>query len=304
MLLAVDLLVVSDARPLVVGASNGAEISVQGDARLSRGVSLLVATYEGTAQLNANGSTLTVPALRQASLPATGVFPGKASPLEYSSTDSWDQRYLSDAMDLGNQLKGRSEGFTSQLGDTDGRTVNFFRDLFPRLAAEPAFTASLLNSRRAPGETLVGAAITLEGSRGTFAERWAAVFGFRDDGAEWGLIAKDQGVERAPLVTAIDDAISRGPTQFAAGPPTGSRPPTSLTPPNRGGATSSVPATTTTVARPRPGTPTTSTTTPPPPPDPTSTSVVGPLNTGTPLDQTVNDLVKTLNGLLKSLGQQ
>jgi hypothetical protein len=304
MLIAGDLLVVSHPRPMVVGVSNGAEITVQGDARLSRGVSLLVATYEGTAQLSANGSTLTVPALRQASLPATGVFPGKASPLEYSSSDSWDLRYLSDAMDLSNQLKGRSDGFTSQLGATDGRTVNFFRDLFPRLAAEPAFTASLLNSRRAPGETLVGAAITLEGRRGTFAERWAAVFGFRDDGADWGLVAEDQGVERAPLVTAIDDAISRGPTQFAAGPPVGSRPPTSLTPPNSGGATSSVPATTTTVARPRPGTPTTSTTTTPPPPDPTSTSVVGPLNTGTPLDQTVNDLVKTLNGLLKSLGQQ
>jgi hypothetical protein len=303
-LIAGDLLVISDSRAIVVGASNGAEVAVQGDARLSRGVSLLVATYEGSAQLSAGGATLTVPALRQASLPPTGVFPTKASPLEYASTDSWDQRYLSDAMDLSNQLRGRSDGFTSQLGASDGRTLNFFRELFPRLAAEPAFTASLLNSRRAPGETLVGAAITLEGSRGTFAERWATVFGFRDEGAEWGLVAKDQGVERAPLITAIEDAISRGPAEFAAGSPTGSRPPTSLTPPNSGGATSVPVATTTTVARPRPGTPTTSTTTPPAPADPTSTSVVGPLNTGTPLDQTVNDLVKTLNGLLKSLGQQ
>ena len=300
-LVAGDLLIVSDPRPLVVGA-NGAEISVHGDARVSRGVSLLVATYEGAAQLSAGGSTIAVPALRQASLPPTGTFPTKVSPLEYSSADGWDQRYLSDAMDLSNQLKGRSDGFTSQLGPTEGRSVNYFRELFPRLAAEPAFVASLLNPARAPGGTLVGAAITLEGTRGTFAERWAAVFAFRDQGAEWGLVAMDQGVARVPLLNAIDAAISRGPTQFAVGPP--SRPPTSLNPPISGGATSSVPATTTTTARPRPGATTTTTTAPPAPGSTTNTSITGPLNTGTPVDDAVNDLVNTLTGLLRSLGGQ
>ena len=301
-LVAGDLLIVSDSQPLVVSA-NGAEIAVQGDARVSRGVSLLVATYEGTAQLSANGSTITVPALRQASLPPTGTFPKSVSPLEYSSADGWDQRYLSDAMDLSNQLKGRSDGFTSQLGPTEGRSVNYFRELFPRLAAEPAFTAALLNPARAPGDTLVGAAITLEGTRGTFAERWAAVFAFRDEGAEWGLVAMDQGVARVPLQNAIDAAISRGPTQFAVGPP--GRPPTSLNPPISGGATSSVPATTTpTTVRPRPGVTTTTTTAPPAPASTTNTSITGPLNTGTPVDDTVNDLVNTLTGLLRSLGGQ
>lgn len=301
-LVAGDLLIVSDPRPMVVGAG-GATISVQGDARLSRGVSLLVATYEGAVQLAAGGSTITVPALRQVSLPPTGMFPTAVSPLEYSGADGWDQRYLSDAMDLSNQLKGRSDGFTSQLGPTEGRSVNSFRDLLPRLAAEPAFTASLLNPARAPGDTLVGAAITLEGTRGTFAERWTAVFTFRDEGAEWGLVALDQGVARVPLLNAIDAAISRGPTQFAVGPP--GRPPTSLNPPSSGGATSTVPAPTPTTVRPRPGVTTTTTTTAPPAPgSTTNTSITGPLNTGTPVDDAVNDLVNTLTGLLRSLGGQ
>ena len=300
-LIAGDLLVVSDPRPLVVGVTD-AEIAVQGDVRLSRGVSLLVATYEGTARLSAGGATITVPALRQVSLPPTGMFPTSVSPLEYSSSDSWDQRYLSDVMDLSNQLKGRSDGFTSQLGATEGRSVSYFRELFPRLAAEPAFTASLLSPARPPGDTLVGAAITLEGTRGTFAERWAAVFAFRDQGAEWGLVAMDQGVARVPLLNAIDSAISRGPTQFAVGPP--GLPPTSLNPPVSGGATSTVPpATTTTTARPRPGV-TTTTTAAPAPGGTTNTSVTGPLNTGTPVDDTVNDVVNTLTGLLRSLGGQ
>lgn len=300
-LVAGDLLVISEARPLVVGV-NGAEVSVQGQVRISRGVALVAAAYEGAAQLHAGGSAITIPALRQASLPPTGTFPTKVSPLEYSSADGWDQRYLSDAMDLTNQLSGRSDGFTSQLAPTDGRSVSYFRELFPRLAAEPAFTAALLNPARPPGDTLVGAAITLEGTRGTFAERWAAVFAFRDQGAAWGLVAMDQGVARVPLLTAIDDAISRGPTQFAVGPP--SKPPTSLNPPNSGGATSSVPATTTTTVRPRPGATTTTTAPAPAPSGGPTTSVVGPLNTGSPLDEPINALVNTLTGLLNSLGQQ
>ena len=299
-----DVLVVSDRDPMTITGS-GAEVTVQGDARISRGVALLVAAYEGTAQLASAGSSLTVPALRQAGLPPTGQFPTKASPLELSAADGWDQRYLSDAIELTGQLDARSQGFTGQLGPTDGRSFTYFRDLFPRLAAEPGFTASLVNPARPPGETLVGAAIALEGWRGTFAERWANLFGFRDEGAPWGLVALDQGVSRVPLLDTIEAAISRGPTLFAEGPTTGT--PNSVAPPSRGGgpATTSVPraTTTTTASRPRPGTPVSTTSTTTPPSTPTTTIPTGPLNTGTPLvDETVNSLVDTLTGLLRSLG--
>lgn len=296
-----DLLVISDDIAFSVSAAN-AEVAVQGDARVSRGLALLVATYEGSAQLRAGGSTLTVPALRQAALPATGQFPTAVTALEFSPTDGWDQRYLSDAMDLSTQLDGRSSGFSAQLGPAEGRSYAYFRDLFPRLAAEAGFTPGLVNPARPPGDTLVGAAITLEGAQGTFAERWAAVFGFRDQNAEWGLVALDQGVSRAALLAAIDGAISRGPTQFAAPPP--SVPPTSPNPPRGGVATTVAPTTSTTVARPRPGATTTTTTSPPAPGGTTSTSIVGPINTGTPLDSTLNSVVNTLTGLLNSLGRQ
>lgn len=298
LLLGGDLLVISGDRPMSIGLT-AADVTVQGDARVSRGVALLVAVYQGTAQLSAAGSTLAIPALRQAALPATERFPARVSPLEVLPTDAWDQRYLSDAIELGNQLSSRSQGFSAQLGAGEGRTVNYFRDLFPRLAAEPAFTASLLNPARAPGETLVGAAITLEGTRGTFTERWAAVFGFRDVGAAWGLVALEQDVKRVPVLAAIDGAIGRGPTLFAEGPSTGT--PSSIGRPNVGGAaTTSVPTTTATTVRPRPGA--TTTTTAPAAPTTTST-LVGPLNTGAPVvDDTVNNLVQTLTGLLRSLG--
>ena len=299
-----DLLVVSDREPLTVTAAT-AEVAVQGDARISRDVNLLVATYEGTSTLSSAGSALDVPALRQASLPPTEQFPTKVSPLQISADDGWDQRYLSDAIDLTSQLDARSQGFTAQLGGGEGRSFTYFRDLFPRLAAEPGFTAPLVNPARPPGETLVGAAITLEGTRGPFAERWARVFAFRDEGAPWGLVALDQGVSRVPLLEAIQAAIGRGPTQFAEGPVTGT--PNSVAPPSRGGspATTAVapPTTTTTRPRSRPGTQVTTTSTTAPPTAPATAVPSGPLNTGSPLiDETVNSLVDTLTGLLRSLG--
>jgi hypothetical protein len=295
-----DLLVVSGDKPLAVGAEGG-EVAVHGDGRLSKGVALLVAVYKGTAQLSAGESTLTVPALRQTSLRATGQFPSKLTPLEYAPADGWDQRYLSDAIELTNQLNARSQGFSAQLGPSEGRSYTYFRDLFPRLAAEPGFTASLVNPSRPPGDTVVGAAITLEGTHGGFADRWAEVFAFRDLGAPWGLVALDQEVRQVPLLASVDGAIGRGPAQFAEGRPGGS--PSSVLPPSGSPATTAlVPRTTTTT----PGRPTGSTTTTTAPASgPTTTVPPGPANTGSPLiDETVNSLVNTLTGLLRSLGQR
>jgi hypothetical protein len=299
-LLGGDLLAVSGAAPFDI-ALTAADVAVQGDARISRGVALLVASYKGTAQLNFGGASLTVPALRQAALPATGQFPTRVTPIEPSPADTWDQRYLSGVIELSSQLAARSEGFTAQLAGTDGHTLNYFRDLVPRLAAEPAFTAALFSPTRPPGETLVGAAITLEGKHGTFADRWANVFRFRDEGAPWGLVAMDQEVSRVPVLEIVDGAIGRGPTLFAAGPAVG--PPSSLARPNGGSATTAVPPPTTTTVKPRPGATTTTTAKPAQPA--TTTTTRGLLDLGVPpVDDAVNALVNTLTGLLRSLGGQ
>ncbi len=298
-LMAGDLLVTSGDAPFRVAAT-GADVSVTGAARISRGVVLLVATYRGSAVLSSGGSSITIPALRQAALPATGTFPAGVAPLEPSASDSWDQRFLSDAIELGNQLAARSQGFSAQQTGSEARTAAYFKMLFPDLAAQPAFGASLLSPSRPPGETLVGAAIVLQGTHGSFADRWAAVFGFHDQGAPWGLVALDQGVSRVPLLQSVEDAIARSPTTFAPGstssgpsslpPSTGSNGPATTAPPR---------ATTTTPNRGAPARPTPTTTVPP-----TTTTTRGPLDTGSPLiDNTVNSLVDTLTGLLRSLGQ-
>lgn len=295
-LLAGDLLVVSGPQPLsvVVGTT---DVKVRGAARLSRGLSLTVGTYEGSTEVSSAGRTVPVPALRQMAVPAAGLLPVRPSPIEYSASDIWDQRYLGEAIELGNELLARSQGFSAQVppGTAD---FEFFRKVLPALAEQAGLRPEMLSASRAPGETLVGAAIALVGNLDNFELRWQQIFAFRGEGAPWGLVALEQDVSRAPLLAELDAAIERGPAIFGVPLPGGQPGGTPTTP---GGGTRPGGSVTTPPTTPGTGTPTTPTTTPP------STTPLpegpGPLNTGVPpLDSTVNSLVEALSGLLRALG--
>lgn len=292
-----DLLVRSPGQPVTV-TSGGDDVVVKGVARISRGLALLVATYEGSATVNSAAKSVEVPALREVAVPAAGLFPARPSPLDFSPDDVWDQRYLSGAIGLSAELLARSRGFSAQQKGGETRAVDYFRALLPGLGSEPAFQASLLDPARPPGETLVGAAIALEATMGSFVDRWAGVFGFHDAGAPWGLVALDQGVDRVPLLAAIEGAVARSPTTFAVPRPGSSESPPSP-PPSRAPSSGTVVTTTVPVVRPAPPA------TRPPATTPTTLSPSGPLNTGAPVvDNTVSALVNTLTGLLNSLGRQ
>lgn len=288
-LLAGDLLVSAPRSGLDVVAAN-VEVSVaDGSARLSRGLAAVAASYSARLTVRSAGRSITVPALRQVSVPAAGLLPSRPTPLIFQPSDPWDQRKLGDAIELGNQLVARSRGFTAQLGTGEGRTPGFYRQILPALETEPVFDTAMLGPRRDPGEALVGLAITVESTRGRFEERVRAVFDFHDEGAAWGLVALDQGVTRAPLLAGVDAAIGRGPTILAEGgaPPT-QEPATTLQPRRAPGSTT------------RGSTP--STIVSPPPTGPATGKPLadpGSSNTGAPLvDNLVNSLVSLLSGLL------
>jgi hypothetical protein len=275
-------------------------VVVHGAAKVAMtGQSVVVGSYTGSADVTVAGQTVTVPALRQVVVPAAGPVPAP-TPVDYHAGDAWDLRYLGDAVALGTELDARSQGFSAQVGPTDGRSADFFRRLLDPLANEPSFTDGLLVGDRPPGETLVGAAIAVEGTMGPFEERWTEVFAFRDQGASWGLVALDQGVTRAPLVAVVDEGIGKGPTLITKAPPASSDGPAIALPrPSSGNGSGNGnggngdPSGTT----PPSGSPTT-TVPPGPPPD-----RLGPLNTGIgPIDDLVNALVDTLSGLLRGLG--
>ncbi|HWC09944.1 MAG TPA: hypothetical protein VG455_01855, partial [Acidimicrobiales bacterium] len=212
-------LLTADESPLRVVAGTEAVTVTGGSARVERDGGALIASYTATATVTAGGRTLRVPPLRQATVSATGELDDKLVPLAYVAGDPWDVRFLGDFIDLGNQLVARSNGFTAQLRPGEGRTVGFYRTLFPALENEPGLSDASFDLARPPGENLVGLAITIQGTKGSFAERLRSVFGFRDEGAEWGLVAAEQGVDRAPLVSGVDHAISQGPASPAEQPP-------------------------------------------------------------------------------------
>ncbi|MFN2608618.1 MAG: hypothetical protein ABR511_12130 [Acidimicrobiales bacterium] len=273
------------------------EVAVSGgSAKVTRGLSVTVAAYSGGASVASAGRSVNVAALRQVTVAAAGVVPNRPIPLSYDPKDGWDQRFLGDAIELGTQLVARSRGFTGQLRPDEGHTPGFYRQILPALAQEPAFVdLSPVGADRAPGEILVGLAIAVQGRRETFADRVREVFSFHDEGAAWGLVVQDQGVDRAPLLSGIDDALGRQPAaSAAAAPPTSSSSPSS----SRRTTATTVPASRAPGSTIRSNVPTTTPTATNPP------AAVGPADTGVPLiDNTVNSLVNLLSGLLGGPGR-
>lgn len=190
---------------------------VAGSARASRTSGLEVAAYDADIELDSAGQERSVPALREMQVPAVGHPPEAARPFEYDASDPWDRRFLGEAIDLGQRLQALADGYTQNLPATTPRTPAFFEEVLPGLVDDIDFTASLIDARRPVGETLIGAAIVDLGRRGTFLDRWRSVFEFRDEGAAWGLVALDQGVDGGPLLGAVTRAVDS--TDLAIGSP-------------------------------------------------------------------------------------
>lgn len=291
-------LLVSARRDLELEAAGTVLVIEDGSARVSRALGVGVAAYDADVQLDSAGQEREVRSLREMQVPALGRPPRAARPLTYRAADPWDRRFLGEAMELGERLEALARGYTQNLPPGEGRTPGFFRLVLPGLEDEPEFDASLIDLDRAPGETLIGAAITQLGRRGSFAARWGSVFGFRDEGAAWGLVTLDQDVSGTPLLGAIEQAIGSSPLAFAAPAPTGGPGgSTSSTPPPPGGVGPSSPSTTT-PAPPTTSPPTTSppttTTLPPVPPD-----TLPPLEPV--LDPIVDSVTEVVDGLVGGL---
>jgi hypothetical protein len=279
-----EVLAVAGGDGLTVVAA-GTEVHLAASvARLHRSLTFTTAVYDGAASVESAGRSVTVSALRQVAVPGLGLVPGRPGPLGYDELDPWDQRYLGDAIDLGRVLDARARGFTAQLDAGEARTVGFYELLFSEVDGEPAF-ADVFRPGRPPGEQLVGTAIAIEGEGGDLPERLRAVFEFRDEGAEWGLVALDQGADRGPLLARIDAALDRSPLLFAGAPPAGGPPATGPPP---GGPEPPPPG------QPPPSGP------PPEEPPPEDPPIENPLPP--PLDEPTDPVFELIGGLLPSDG--
>lgn len=294
-----DLLVAAPEASRVEAAGTLVEVR-EGAAQVSRSFGMGVSAYDGDVLLDSAGQEREVRALREMRVPALGRPPREPRPVTYDDDDPWDRRFLGAAIDLGRRLEQLATGYTGSLPPGEGRTPGFFRIVLPGLEDEDEFDADLLDPAWAPGETLVGAAIADLGRHGTFRERWSAVFGFRDDGAEWGLVALDQEVSSTPLLGTIEQAVSASPFGFVdevAAPPDAGSPdepgapgePPGSAPPGTAPPGTSPPGTAPPPTNPPP-------TTSPPPPTTAPDDTLSPI-----LDPVVEPVTEVVGGLLGGL---
>jgi hypothetical protein len=224
-----DLLVTTPETTTV--EADGTEVLVRdGAARLSRAFGMSAAAYDADIELDSAGVSAEVAALREVVVPDLGR-PRSPRPVDYEDDDPWDRRYLGAAMELGEELEAMADALTGLLPEGEGRTVGFLRLALPGLEDEEDLSADDIDLDRDPGDTLIGAAITDLGADGDFDERWGEVFGFRDDGADWGLVALDQEVRSEPLIGSVEEAFNASFEDLAQAPPPATPPSSSPTTP-------------------------------------------------------------------------
>lgn len=305
-LVAGELLVLGDPGLAVDAAGTIVSVTEDGSAaKLQRGLAVTAGTYEGALEVDSAGQRRAVPALRQLGIATFGRPPASPEPLDVERDDEWDRRFLGGAIDLGLRLDRFSQFFTAEAPAGAARSATLFRTLLPDLADEPALDDLLRDGpTRSAGEVLVGAAMVSLGRQDSFADRWQAVFEFREDGAEWGLVALDQGVSDRAVLAVVDAIVEViGETPDIAVPTT--TPTTSGTTPTSSASPTSPPTST------PPGSPPTAPPTsppptlPPPPTDPTVPTLPptpppddGSPDTGIPI---VDDVVEPIDDILDGL---
>ena len=178
-------------------------VSVAGSAKLRRGVSLAAGVYEGTARLQRNEQALTVPQYRQAAVVGTGILPQAPDPLGLSASDDWDRRLLGRVIAADAQLTIFAQSFEAEV-PTAAATPDLFKTVAPRLADLP-ITPDVLGGR-APGENLIGLTLVAL-DKGDFLSRFQRIFGFRAQGASWGLVAADRGINPNPVLDDLESAL-------------------------------------------------------------------------------------------------
>jgi hypothetical protein len=178
--------------------------SDSGTFRVTRGDATRVGVIAGKVTMSVPGSTLEVPAFREAVV-TSGVLPSAPRPLEIlNGGDVWDQRYLRDAIDLDARLANFSGGLDAQLGNATG--LQFFR----LVIADPAELAHVQPFLAQPrSEVLIGLVIANAAGRPDPQATFDQIMGQWLAGESWGLIAMEYHVAAQDVFSGLLAAIRK-----------------------------------------------------------------------------------------------
>ena len=208
-----DLLVEAGRGDTVAVDGGTAVIKVAGSAKLRRGVSLAAGVYTGTSRFERNDQGLNVSQYRQAAVVGTGILPPAAEPLSLAQSDEWDRRMLGPVMALDEQLMLITQAFEADAPAAVGPET--YKEWVPRAAGLP-FTTEML-AGRAVGENLIGVTLVAL-DKGDFTTRFQSIFGFRAEGASWGLVAADRAINPNPVLSDLEVALGKAHPDLALPP--------------------------------------------------------------------------------------
>lgn len=159
-----------------------------------------IGSYSGRVALTSPGQApLQVDRLHQSTVAAGDL--GNEVPYRIDMNDPWDLDVLERVVELENELDLLAQGFTRLLGN-DRPDVAYFRALAG--GRDVSFVSRYL--RRRPIDLLIGFTIA-EHAAGPLKKAFHSAFGYRDQGATWGIAAAIMRVEPRPVVAQLEDVI-------------------------------------------------------------------------------------------------
>ena len=188
------------------------QVSVDGASRVERLLGALrVAVYAGSSRVELLGRGVDVPRFRELVVAGGVPLEREPRPLTLSATDRWDRRLLGDVLDFDRELGQFGTGFNAEFGSVP-IAPRFFAN-FVTLPSVGFLRAQLPTNQ--PAEILVGVVFAQRlaaeaANQLRLPEFFAALVNLRDQGATWGLIAKEMGLDLRLALQGVRDAIARG----------------------------------------------------------------------------------------------
>lgn len=210
-----------DEQPFTIESRGTAvRVAAAGVARVERLLGALrVGVYRGSAQVELLGRGVSVPAFKEVVIAGGVPLEREPRPLTLLATERWDRRLLGDVLDFDRELTQFGAGFNSRFGARP-QAPRFF-SAFVVLPSFGFLRPELPTTQ--PAEVLVGVVFaqqlaTRAGEPVTLPTFFDQLLDLRDQGASWGLIAKEKGLDLRLALQGVVDAIRRG---TAPTPPAG-----------------------------------------------------------------------------------
>lgn len=176
--------------------------------RFDRRFSVRVGVYQGRATVDSSEGELVVPSLREGVVSGR-VLPRAVVPYVIHADDPWDRRLLGDVISLDDSLRAQASGYEAQFG-AHLKDVGVLSPIAQESGVALSFARPYLGRMRS-GDVLAGIvlAVQVQKKHGDVASVvFPRLVSLMDQGATWGLMARDRGVALGAYRVGVERAVA------------------------------------------------------------------------------------------------